>query len=120
MTGNTDFTAGNARQAQRVRMLAARFCGVAARELELVERPGSQMALARQLAMYLANRVYRLSHAQTAAMFGRERDAASYACRRIEALREDPRFDWQVFEVETLLRAAEVYARESRCEEVRV
>ena len=66
------------------------------------------------------NRVYRLSHARTAAMFGRERDAASYACRRIEALREDPKFDWQVFEIETLLRATEVFAREARCDEVRL
>ena len=101
------------RQAHRAQLIAARFCGVTPGELSRGDRDDAQAMLARQLAMYLASRVYRLSHARTAAMFGREREAASYACRRIESLREDPKFDWQLFEVETLLRAAELVSRES-------
>jgi chromosomal replication initiation ATPase DnaA len=100
------------RQAQRAQAVAARMCGITLGDLGT---GGGHTAFARQLAMYLANRVYGMSHTRTAAMFGRERDAASYACRRIDALREDPKFDWQVFEVETLLRAAEVVAR-SQCD----
>jgi chromosomal replication initiation ATPase DnaA len=101
------------RQAHRARMVAARFCGISPTALNDTARRDAQAALARQLAMYLASRVYRLSHARTAAMFGRERDAATHACRRIESLRENPRFAWQLFEVETLLRAAEIMAREA-------
>jgi chromosomal replication initiation ATPase DnaA len=113
MSDNTNFDRSRTRQALRAQMVAARMCGVAPDELG-GEARGAETAFARQLAMYLANRVYRMSHAHTAAMFGREREAASYACRRIEALREDPKFDWQVFEVETLLRAAELIARTDR------
>jgi hypothetical protein len=105
-------TENGKQQAERVRIVAARLCGVPPSDVGCTSAD-PRSAFAGQLAMYLTNRVYRLSHARTAAMFGRGRDAASYACRRIDALREDPKFDWQVFEVETLLRAAEVVARES-------
>lgn len=98
-------------QAQRVQKVAAHFCGIPI--ADLADGYDPQSNLARQLAMYLTNRVYRLSHGRTAAMFGRDRRAAAYACRRIEALRDDPKFDWQVFEVETVLRAADVLARET-------
>lgn len=97
-----------ARQAQRAQIVAARMCGVAPHAL--AEAVDARAVFARQLAMYFTSRVYRVSHARTGAIFGRGRDAASYACRRIEALREDPKIDWQLFEAETLLRAAELVA----------
>lgn len=114
MIQSTRIEACCARQAQRAQLVAARFCGVTPDRLVEPSRGDAETALARQLAMYLASRVYRLSHARAAAMFGRDRDAASYACRRIESLREDARFNWQLFEVETLLRAAELMAQETR------
>jgi chromosomal replication initiation ATPase DnaA len=96
---------------RRAQMVAARLCGVGSADLE-VGSTAAGARFARQLTMYLANRVYRFSHAESAAIFGRNRHAVSHACRRIDALRDDPKFDWQMFEVETLLRAADLVARQ--------
>jgi hypothetical protein len=89
------------------------MCGMPPDALADAGLRDARARLARQLTMYLANRVYRFSHARSAAIFGRERQAAFQACRRIQALRDDPKFDWQLFEVETLLHAAELVAREA-------
>ena len=70
MTENTDLS-GSGPQATRVQMVAARLCGV--RPAELADGAGPETRFARHLAMYLANRVYRISHARSAAMFGRAR-----------------------------------------------
>jgi hypothetical protein len=101
---------GRARRAGRV---AARLCGITPEAMGETEPADARARLARELTMYLANRVYRFSHARSAAIFGRDRRAASQACRRIQSLRDDPKFDWQLFEVETLLHAAELVARET-------
>jgi chromosomal replication initiation ATPase DnaA len=67
-------------------------------------RGGARVAFARQVAMYLIHVVYRLSISDIAVAFGRDRSTASYACHRIEDLREDPLLDRQLSMLERLLR----------------
>ncbi len=54
----------------------------------------------RQLAMYLLNTTFRMTHSHIGRALGRDRTTASYACRIIEDLRDDP-------SVETVLTACE-------------
>ena len=56
--------------------------------------------------MYLMHVVYRLNLTEVAAIFGRDRSTASHACHLIEDLRDDPRFDRQLAQLENLLREA--------------
>ncbi|HXZ68196.1 MAG TPA: helix-turn-helix domain-containing protein [Alphaproteobacteria bacterium] len=54
----------------------------------------------RQLAMYLLNTIFRMKHTHIGRALGRDRTTATYACRVIEELRDDP-------SVEMLLGACE-------------
>lgn len=54
----------------------------------------------RQIAMYLLNTIFRMKHSHIGRAFGRDRTTASYACKVIEELRDDPK-------VEMLLEACE-------------
>jgi chromosomal replication initiation ATPase DnaA len=62
--------------------------------------------LARQIAMYLMHVVCGLNMAQIGAFFSLDRSTVSYACHRIEDLRENPCFDRQLTQLENLLRSA--------------
>lgn len=53
----------------------------------------ASVALARKVAMYLASVAFGMSLARVAAAFGRDRSTVGHACRCIEDLREDARFD---------------------------
>ena len=73
--------------------------------LSRVEEDGrdSSVAFARQVAMYLANTALGMSLARIAAAFGRDRSTVAYACRHIEDMRDNSRFDtW----IEALARSA--------------
>jgi chromosomal replication initiation ATPase DnaA len=73
----------------------------------LTHRGRSQPAAhTRQLAMYLAHVVFGRSHAEVGEAFGRDRKTVSHACRRIEDMRDDPRFDAEVCALEQLLESA--------------
>jgi chromosomal replication initiation ATPase DnaA len=60
-----------------------------------VEEDGrdSSVAFARQVAMYLASIAFGMSLARVAAAFGRDRSTVAHACRHIEDMRDDARFD---------------------------
>jgi chromosomal replication initiation ATPase DnaA len=77
---------------------------VSAEEIASLTRCDAEAARARQLAMYLANTVCAWPFARVGAAFGRDRTTASHASRRIEDLREDPRFDATVLHLEAALR----------------
>ena len=62
-------------------------------DLRSVSRGRSDVAFARQVAMYLAHTRLRLSYHAAGAMFGRDRTTARHACRKVEDRREDPRVD---------------------------
>ena len=77
--------------------MVAHLYGVSVEDLFARTRGGARVAFARQVAMYLIHVVYRLSISEIAIAFGRDRSTASYACQRIEDLREDPLLDRQLF-----------------------
>ena len=88
-----------------LQLVIAHLCGVAVEDL-LGKGGGARMVFARRTAMYLMHVVYGLSLTEVAAAFGRDRNTASYACHRIEDLRDDPCFDHQLTQLENLLRSA--------------
>lgn len=67
------------------------------------DRGKADIALARQLAMYLMHTHYRRIYSAVGRFFGRDRTTVSHACGVIEELREDPGFDTQVARLEAEL-----------------
>lgn len=61
---------------------------------------------ARQLAMYLSHVVRGRSLAEIGRIFGRDRTTVSYACARIEDMRDDRGFDEEVSLLEQLLASS--------------
>ena len=56
-------------------------------------RGGSEIAFARQVAMYLAHVGCGLTYTQAAALYARDRTTAAHACRLVEERRDNPAFD---------------------------
>jgi chromosomal replication initiation ATPase DnaA len=53
----------------------------------------TEVAFARQAAMYLTYVAYGMSLGRVAAAFGRDRSTVAHACRVMEERRDEPRFD---------------------------
>ncbi len=62
-------------------------------ELRGRNRGEANIALARQVAVYLLHTRFGMSYASAGACFARDRTTAAHACRKIEERREDARFD---------------------------
>ena len=65
-------------------------------ELEVLEarsRGVARVALARQVAMYLAHVVGRIENVEVGRLFGRDRTTVAHACAVVEDLRDNPKFD---------------------------
>jgi hypothetical protein len=73
--------------------------------LEQPKRGRARIALARQVAMYLAHVGCELSLTAVGRIFGRDRTTVAHACRRIEDAREKPQFDRAVNMMEQTVRA---------------
>jgi len=86
--------------------LVALSTGVRAEEIAASTRHRAKAARARQIAMYLSHTAFAWPLARVAAAFRRDRSTASYACRRIEDLREDARFEAGLISLEACIRAA--------------
>ena len=71
-------------------------------------RGAAQVALARQVAMYLAHVELGLSFGQVSQAYGRTRTTVARACRRVEDLRGEDGFDRTMVKLERGLRAARV------------
>jgi chromosomal replication initiation ATPase DnaA len=69
-------------------------------------RGTSNVALARQVAMYLCHVAFELSLARVAIAFGRDRSTVAHACHQIEDRRERPAFDDWISALEDMLREA--------------
>jgi len=67
--------------------------GVRCDELHRITRGQAKVALARQVAMYLAHVACGLSLTDTGRLFGRDRTTVAHACGVIEDRRDDPLFD---------------------------
>ena len=67
--------------------------GVAGKDLRRATRGRAGVALARQVAMYLAHVGCGLSLTETGRLFDRDRTTVAHACGVIEDRRDDPHFD---------------------------
>ena len=65
---------------------------------------GGGVVRARQIAMYLAYVIFQWPLERVGAAFGRDRTTAGHACRQIEDLRDDRRFDDMMERLEACLR----------------
>jgi chromosomal replication initiation ATPase DnaA len=65
---------------------------------------GSAATRARQMAMYLAYVIFQWPLDRVGAAFGRDRTTAGHACRQIEDMRDDRRFDDMMERLEACLR----------------
>jgi chromosomal replication initiation ATPase DnaA len=67
--------------------------GIAGHDLRHATRGRAKVALARQVAMYLAHVGCGLSLTETGRLFDRDRTTVAHACGIIEDRRDDPLFD---------------------------
>jgi len=67
--------------------------GIAGMDLRRTTRGRAKVALARQVAMYLAHVGCGLSLTETGRLFSRDRTTVAHACGVIEDRRDDPLFD---------------------------
>ncbi len=67
--------------------------GVGQEDLRRITRGRANVALARQVAMYLAHVVCGMTLTDTGRLFGRDRTTVAHACGVIEDRRDDPLFD---------------------------
>jgi hypothetical protein len=85
-----------------VRFVAAAR-GLSTRQLLMPNRGEAEVALARQLAMYLMHVVLGRLYLDIGRFFGRDRTTVSHACTVIEDLRDDADFDAEVSRLERRL-----------------
>lgn len=81
------------RAASLLKGLVASAFGIGGAALVAPRRGAAKIAVARQVAMYLAHTKLHLSLTLAGAFFGRDRTTAAHACRRVEERRDDPGFD---------------------------
>jgi chromosomal replication initiation ATPase DnaA len=79
--------------ARLVESVVASAFGVIPDAMRTASRGEAQVALARQVAIYLAHTRLRLSYSRAGAYFHRDRTTAAHACRKVEDLREDRGLD---------------------------
>jgi chromosomal replication initiation ATPase DnaA len=84
----------NSRQMRRaIELGVTRAFGVDTRLIEHSSRGIARVALARQVAMYLAHVGCGLTLTAAGSLFGRDRTTVAHACLIIEDRRDDPLFD---------------------------
>jgi chromosomal replication initiation ATPase DnaA len=76
-----------------IEQAVTRVFGVDQSDLRRVTRGRARVALARQVAMYLAHVACGLSLTETGRLFGRDRTTVAHACGVVEDRRDDPVFD---------------------------
>ncbi len=89
-----------------ITQLVAMTTGVAASEIAAMTRRDNRTCTARQMAMYLAHIGCGWPLQRVALAFGRDRSTVSYACHRIEDLRDAPALDALLDACEACVRAA--------------
>jgi len=99
MTFGVEETGGGALMRRResgalkVEALVAAAFAVGPEAMHDPNRGQAVAAFASQVVMYLSHTRLGLSYTATAAVFGRDRTTAAYACRAVEEKREDPCID---------------------------
>ena len=72
--------------------------------LQSGSRGRAQVALARQVAMYLTHCAFSLSHTEVGRIFKRDRTTVAYACHIVEDRRDDRVFDRTLANLEEIVR----------------
>ena len=103
------------RRGWRLAEIVAQRRRVSIRKLFDRDRGEAEVALARQIGMYLMHVCYGRPYADTGRFFGRDRTTVSHACALIEEMREDRLFDGDLDEIESLLLAEAGTEREVAC-----
>lgn len=85
-------------------IVAAAF-DVPAKDLRAPTRGRAKVALARQIATYLAHVVLGMTLSDAGRLYGRDRTTAAHACRLVEDLRDEPRFDTLLSLLEEMVHA---------------
>ena len=80
-------------------------CRISAFELRSPSRRRASVALARQMAMYLAHVACGLSLTEVGELFRRDRTTVAHGCGVIEDLRDDPIIDRALMNLEAALAA---------------
>jgi hypothetical protein len=93
--------------------LVAEERGLRAAQLLGPDRGKADIALARQLAMYLMHTQFSRIYSAVGRFFDRDRTTVSYACALIEDMREDPGFDQRVEAIERALADEAATEREA-------
>ncbi|MEM1039786.1 MAG: helix-turn-helix domain-containing protein [Pseudomonadota bacterium] len=99
-----------------LRTVSLALC-VPLKQLEAANRCKADIALARQIAMYLAHTQFSMAMTEVGLAFGRDRTTVSHACSLVEDKRDDETFDLTITQLEALLGEA-VNAIEARCQQV--
>ena len=93
------------RAASLVIDVVAKSFRVAPGALRSKRRGAADVALARQIAMYLLHCCCELSLTEAGTIFQRDRTTVAHGCKRVEDLREDALFDWRIDRIEGSIRA---------------
>ena len=91
---------GTKEKAQLAQIVVAQATNISVQQICAPTRSKPFIAQARQIAMYLTHVALGVSLTKTADAFGRDRTTASYACKVVEELRDDPHFDFQLSQLE--------------------
>ena len=86
--------------------IAAALFSVSSKELRRPGRTAVPVSRVRQIAMYVAHVVLRLTMGEVGEGFGRDRTTVLHACQVIEDMRDDPEFDRVVLMIERVAFAA--------------
>ncbi|MAL09678.1 MAG: chromosomal replication initiator DnaA [Maricaulis sp.] len=105
----------DAARARLTREAVAYAFGIEPEDIDQPTRGASHIALARQVAMYLAHISFELSLSRVALAFRRDRTTASHACHVVEDRRDDPDFDARLDRLEAFLRSAPLPTEISGC-----
>ncbi|MFZ1813239.1 MAG: helix-turn-helix domain-containing protein [Rhizobiaceae bacterium] len=93
-------------EARFVVRLIAFSCRCSEAEILGQERGASRISRARQIAIYLLHTSLSLAYGEIGRLFNRDRTTISHACRLIEDLRDDPKMDQFICELEAIIDLA--------------
>jgi chromosomal replication initiation ATPase DnaA len=86
--------------------IVAALFSVSGKDLRKSGRTADSVSRVRQIAMYVAHVVLRLTQGEVGRGFGRDRTTVVHACHTVEDLRDDAEFDRIVTTVEQIAHAA--------------
>ena len=84
------FLSGRSTGVRAVEAAAANWLGSSLRDVREATRLSARTAQARQIGMYLARRLFRLSMTSVGHAYGRDRTTVRHACERVAKVRRHP------------------------------